>query len=212
MASNTNAKASEETLGSFTSRLASKAPTPGGGGAAATVGALACALGEMVCNLTIGKPKYAMNEDETLTILSELALDREELLRMIDADAKAFGPVAEAYSIPKDDPGRQKVMERALCQATEAPLALMKTITGVISHLNRLATIGSKLVVSDVGVAAVCAQAALEGASLNVYINTASMADKERAAEYEHRADALIDLYAPMARNAFKHVLQEVRA
>ncbi len=204
--------AAQETLDGFSARLASKSPTPGGGGAAAAVGALSCALGEMVCNLTIGKPKYAEGEPELICILDELEANREELLRKIDEDARAFTPVAQAYAIPKDDPQRPQIMEAALCSATEAPIELMRCITHVIVRLNRLATLGSKLALSDVGVAAVCAAAALEGASLNVYINTAAMANKEQAAEYEHQADSLINMYANMARNVYDHVMQEVRA
>ncbi len=201
-----------ESLDGFSSRLASKAPTPGGGGAAAAVGALACALGEMVCNLTIGKPKYSAGEQELIQILKELEADREHLLELIDADAVAFTPVAQAYAIPKSDPKRAEIMERALCGATEAPIKLMESITHVIIRLNRLAVLGSRLALSDVGVAAVCAAAALEGASLNVYINTAAMTDREQAAEYEHQSDALINMYANMARNVYEHVMQEVRA
>ena len=107
----------EKNVDKFLETLASKAPAPGGGGAAALCGAVGIALGNMVGNLTIGKKKYA-DVQEDIKALNEKAEElRAEFLALIDADAAAFRPLSRAYGIPKDDPARAEVMEAALLAA-----------------------------------------------------------------------------------------------
>lgn len=176
--------------------LSSAEPVPGGGGASAAVGALGAALGMMVCNLTIGKKKYAAYEAELREELQLLEQLRDELTAMVDADAEAFAPLSHAYGLPRDTEAQQaeraRVMEAALVTASEAPLALMRTLLRTEQALELLVEKGSRLAVSDVGVAAIFAQAAMEGASLNVFINTRLMADADKAAALENEADDLI--------------------
>lgn len=107
----------ERTIEGFLAALASPAPAPGGGGAAALTGALGIALGNMVGNLTLGKKKYAAVEEELLALNAEAEKLREELLELIDEDARAFLPLSRAYAIPRDDPERGKIMEEALLRA-----------------------------------------------------------------------------------------------
>lgn len=203
----------EDSLGfvEFSDQLASKAPTPGGGGASAAVGALSCALGQMVCNLTLGKEKYASVEDEVQTLVDELEAERREMLALVDEDAAAFEPLSKAYSIPKDAPGRDEVMEAALSRACEPPLQIMELAARVIDQLARLAEIGSRMAISDVGVAAVFAKAALEGASLNVYINAGSMKDESKARALSGRADELIAVCATRAQQAFDSIAENLK-
>ena len=172
----------------FSERLASKAPVPGGGGGSAAAGALAAALGEMVCNLTLGKPKYAAFEEDVSAYMAELKECRAALLELIDDDAKAFEPLYQAYAIPKDDPDRDAVMQQALHLAIVPPLSIMYRSVHVIETLSSLLPKCSALAVSDIGVAAVLAKAALEGAALNVYVNTASIANREAALLYNKTA------------------------
>ena len=203
----------EDSMGfvEFSDQLASKAPTPGGGGASAAVGALSCALGQMVCNLTLGKEKYASVEDEVRSLVEELEHERRAMLALVDEDAAAFEPLSKAYSIPKDDPGRDELMEAALERACEPPLQIMELSARVIDQLARLAEIGSRMAISDVGVAAVFAKAALEGASLNVYINAGSMKDRAHADELQECASEFIAKYAPRAQQTFDLIAENLK-
>ena len=176
----------------FIGALSSNAPVPGGGGASATVGALAAALGMMVSNLTIGKKKYADYEEELIRCRSELEGLRDRLITLTDKDAEAFEPLSRAYSLPKDAPDYERIMEEALLTASLAPLEIMDTALECAHVLEVLVEKGSRLAISDVGVGIYFAQAAIEGAALNVYINTKMMKDRTRAEALNDRADAII--------------------
>ena len=177
----------------FIDELASAAPTPGGGGAASYVGAVASALASMVGNLTVGKKTYAAVEDDVRATLERLALLRNKLLALIESDAQAFEPLAASYRMPKATPeeaaAKQAALQLALGPACDVPLIIMRTC---IDHADFLARNGSKLAVSDAGAAAVLARAAVVAASMNVYINAASMDDEARADRYRAEADRLI--------------------
>ena len=195
----------------FLSELSSSAPVPGGGGASAAVGAFAAALGMMVTNLTIGKEKYADYEEEVKAVRERLEGLRDQLIDLVDADAVAFEPLSKAYSIPKDDPERDTIMENALYEASVVPMNIMETVLAAARELEVLVEKGSKLAVSDVGVGILFAQAAIEGASLNVYINTKSMKDRERAAALDAKADAIIAEGAQLKTRIYDGVLAAIK-
>ena len=195
----------------FLSELSSNAPVPGGGGASAAVGAFAAALGMMVTNLTIGKKKYADYEEEVKAVRDRLEGLRDQLIDLVDGDAVAFEPLSKAYSIPKDDPERDTIMENALYEASVVPMSIMETILAAAKELEILVAKGSKLAVSDVGVGILFAQAAIEGASLNVYINTKSMKDRERAAALDAKADAIIAEGAALKARIYDGVLAAIK-
>lgn len=195
----------------FLSELSSNAPVPGGGGASAAVGAFAAALGMMVTNLTIGKKKYADYEEEVKTVRDRLEGLRDHLIDLVDGDAVAFEPLSKAYSIPKDDPERDTIMENALYEASVVPMGIMETVLAAAKELEVLVEKGSKLAVSDVGVGILFAQAAIEGASLNVYINTKSMKDRERAAALDAKADAIIAEGAALKARIYSGVLAAIK-
>lgn len=195
----------------FLAELSSNAPVPGGGGASAAVGAFAAALGMMVTNLTIGKKKYADYEEEVKAVRDRLEGLRDQLIDLVDSDAVAFEPLSKAYSIPKDDPERDTIMENALYEASVVPMTIMETILAAAKELEVLVEKGSKLAVSDVGVGILFAQAAIEGASLNVYINTKSMKDRERAAALDAKADAIIAEGAALKERIYSGVLAAIR-
>lgn len=201
----------EDSLDLFTQKLASNAPYPGGGGAAAATGALAVALCSMVGNLTVGKKKYADVEDEALELNQKAQELRETLLRLIDADAECFEPLSKAYSIPKDDPSREAVMERALAGACTAPLQIMRSIGHVVELLDKMAHIGSRMAISDVAAGATLAKAGLQGACLNIYINTNSMKDRGAALRIEAEADRLLNVYSAMADSVYATIITELR-
>ena len=165
----------------FLDALSSKEPTPGGGGASALVAAVSCSLCSMVSNLTTGKKKYAQYQekiDEYLVLLKE----KNELLQAdIEKDAKAFAPLAKAYSLDKSTEGYEDIMEKALFDAATAPKEILEDIYSLVPVIEDLAVMGSRLAISDVAVAAACLEAAMKGCVLNVYINTRSMKNKDTA-------------------------------
>jgi len=201
----------DQTIREFTDALASKSPVPGGGGAAALVGAVAAALASMVGNLTVGKKKYADVEEDIRALLERAESIRGELLRLMDEDASAFAPLAEAYAIPKDDPNREAVMQEALETAAEAPLQIMRVICKAIDLHKELLRKGSRLALSDVGVGAACCESALMSASLNVFINTKSMTDRGYAEALNMQADAMLQLYCGIAENICEEVFRQLR-
>lgn len=205
----------EQKTTEFLEDLSSAKPVPGGGGASAAVGAFASALGMMVANLTVGKKKYQKVETEIQEICGRLERLREELVVLVDEDAKAFEPLAKAYRLPKETKEqrdeKEKVMEKALYDASIVPLRIMKTVHCVLEHLEVLGEKGSRLAVSDVGVAALFARAALEGASLNVYINTGLMKDRRRAEILNKESDELIAEAVRLQEKIYADVLVKIR-
>ncbi|QDW75593.1 cyclodeaminase/cyclohydrolase family protein [Lachnospiraceae bacterium KGMB03038] len=199
----------------FLEALSSKEPVPGGGGASAAVGAFAGALGMMVANLTIGKKRYADVEEEIKASLIKLKGLQEELVRLTDADAKAFEPLSKAYGLPRETKEQQEkkeaVMEEALYEASVVPMEIMETIRKVMEELEVLGEKGSRIAVSDVGVGILFAQAALEGASLNIFINTKLMKNRERAKEMNSKAEAMIQEGSRQKEKIYQDVLEKIR-
>lgn len=182
----------------FLDELASSAPTPGGGGASAYCAALAAALSSMVGNLTVGKERYASVEGEMIAEIDRLEAVRARLVRLIDEDAAAFGPLAAAYRMPKSTPEEQRAKEAALQEALvgaiEVPLEIMRQCVRVVEASGFMARNGSRMAVSDAAASAILAKAAAHAASLNVRINIASMDDACRAAEYERELEEILEL------------------
>ena len=176
----------------FTDELAAKVSVPGGGGASALVGALASALGSMVGNFTLGKKKYADVEPEIIRLMDKAAELQNKLLACIDKDAEGFEPLSRAYGLPKDAPGRDETLEKCLRDAAAVPFEIAELAAEVIAVQEEFAKKGSKLMVSDAGCGAAFARAALEGAVLNVRVNTKLMKDREYAAQLDARVDELL--------------------
>lgn len=195
-----------KTCEEFLAELASKSVTPGGGGAAALVGAVGVALGNMVGCLTAGKPKYAAVEADILALNEKAEALRARLEGLVEADAAAFAPLAKAYGIPKDDPSRAAVMAQALDAAAAVPLEIMEACGEAIALLEGYEAKGSVLAVSDAGCGALFCRAALEAAGLNVAVNTRLMADRAHAAELDARAAALRAEYLPRAEAVYANV------
>lgn len=199
----------------FLAELAGKAPTPGGGGAAALVGAAGVALGNMVGCLTAGKKKYAAVETEILSLNARAEVLRRELEALVQADAEAFAPLAAAYGLPKDTPEQQAhkaaVLEGALDTACAVPLQIMRKCAEGIELVEAYAAKGSALAISDAGCAASLCSAALRAASLNVFINTKLMKDRAHAAELDAAADALLQEYPARADAVFAQVTRRLR-
>lgn len=180
-------------MNKFLDELASAAPVPGGGGASALIGAISAALCSMVANLTTGKKKYAQYQERIDELIPILDLLREKLLEDIKLDADAFYPLSQAYSIPKDAPERDTVMEEALLTAAKAPMKIMEDVSLLVPVLEELEVMGSRLAISDVAVAAAACSAALKGAVMNIYINTRSMKDRKTADDMNQKAKELLN-------------------
>ena len=200
----------EKTVEDFTNELASPAPTPGGGGAAALVGALGISLGNMVGELTVGKKKYAEYEDELRAMMAEAQLMEKELLNLIEEDAEGFKPLAEAYGIPKDNPNREKILEEATKNACVAPMAMIRACARAMKLIERFGEIGSKLAISDAACAAVLCKSAMQAAALNVYINTKAMMDREYAETLNGEVVELLDEYCELADEVYDNITDEL--
>ena len=199
----------------FLEELSSSAPVPGGGGASAAAGAYAAALGLMVGNLTTGKKKYADVEEEICESMKKLEQLRDKLTRLVDEDAKAFEPLSKAYGMPKETEEQKKlkeqVMETALREACRVPLEIMEVSIEVMELLQVLEEKGSRLAVSDAGVGILFAKTSLEGSSLNVFINTRLMKDRQYAEELNQRADAWIARGRTLEQQVYHGVLEKIR-
>jgi len=166
----------------FLDALASSAATPGGGSAAAILGAMGAALVSMVCNLTIGKKKYAEVEEEMKDVLAKAEDLRRRLTGMIQDDVKAFDTVMGAYGMPKktdaEKAARGEAIQAALKLATDVPIACCRVAREVIDLALAASEKGNINVISDAGVGVLAANAALRSAALNVFINAKMISDK----------------------------------
>lgn len=205
----------EQKMNEFIEVLSSNAPVPGGGGASAYAAAIGMSLGSMVANLTTGKKKYAQYQQQIEEVLEAAKKLTKELTEFMDKDAEAFEPLSKAYGLPKGTPKelavREEIMEKALVAASETPLALMEKILEAMKLLDRLSVIGSRLAISDVGVGIQMAKAALNGASLNVFINTKLMKNTVVANSLNMRADGLLTMGNKLADSVYDAVMAQIR-
>lgn len=185
----------------FAAAVAQKTPVPGGGGVAAYVATLAAALGEMVIHFTVGKKTYAAYEDALLEHFNALQDLYTRALAGVEADGTAFEALSRAYKLPKDDPHKEEELAEASAMAIKPNEQLLYLSSDLMDILEELAQMGSKLLMSDVAVAAALTRAVAHAAAVNVYINAGSLREEERAgtvilAEYmsttvSERADEL---------------------
>jgi formiminotetrahydrofolate cyclodeaminase len=173
------------TVGELLQRLGSSDPTPGGGAAAAVVGALGAALVEMTASLTIGRPRFAAVEEGARAIHRRAAQLRDQLASLADADAEAFERVSAAYKLPRSDDAqkatRSQAIQSALRFAADVPLDTARSSAQVIELAEEAAPILNPNLISDVLVGALLAHAALDSAAVNVEINLAAMTDAAAA-------------------------------
>ena len=199
----------------FVEVLASKAPVPGGGGASALVGTIGTALGNMVGSLTVGKKKYADVEEEMYELKGKADALQKELLHLIERDAEVFEPLSKAYGMPRnteeEKAEKARVMEIVLKDACSVPMEIMERCCEAIDLIEVFAEKGSTLAISDAGVGATFCKAALEGASLNVFINTKSMKNREYADELNKKADEMLSVYTKKAEEIYQSVAARLR-
>lgn len=199
----------------FLDVLSSKEPVPGGGGASALAGALGNALGQMVSNLTIGKKKYALVEDEIKELAERMKGIQGQFTQLADQDAKVFAPLAKCYSLPsgteEEKAYKAEVMEARLLDASLVPMEIMEKAAEMLEIMDILADKGSRMAVSDVGVGVQFIRTALLGAVMNVYINTKSMKNREKAEEMNEKAERLIREGTEAADRIYQKVLGQLR-
>jgi formiminotetrahydrofolate cyclodeaminase len=205
----------ERSCREFVSLLAGKSPVPGGGGAAALAGAVGTALGNMVGSLTLGKPKYADVQAGIAVLKARADVLQDGLLALVQRDAEVFEPLSRAYGLPTDTPARlaekQRVTERALADAARVPLEIMERCGEAILLQKEFAAQGASIAISDVGVGVALCKAALQGASLNVFINTKAMRNRRYAEELNNRTGRLLAEYLPLADAVYADVLARLK-
>ena len=199
------------TMDNFLAVLSSSEPVPGGGGACGYVAAVGMSLGNMVLALTTGKKKYAEYQEEIEELIVKATDLTKRLAECMDKDAESFKPLAAAYGLPKDTEEqlehRNKVMENALLIASEAPLSMMELIVEAIKLIDRISVIGSRLAISDAGVGITMCEAAMKGASLNVFINTKLMKNIDVAEDMNTKADELVITGNELADKIYDRVM-----
>lgn len=205
-----------KTCAEFVDVLAGSGPVPGGGGASALAGAVGTALSHMVGSLTLGKKKYQEVEPEIRSAMKEAEDLQDKLLDLIRRDAEVFSPLAEAYRLPKDTEEqaayKADVMEKCLLDACMVPLDIMECCCWGIELAQFFAENGSRMAVSDAGASAAILKGALEAASMNVYINTKSMKDREKGEELEERCDRMRRDYGGQAFSIVQDVISALRS
>ena len=203
------------TINEFIEKLGSKDAVPGGGGAAALTASLGISLCKMAANLTVGKKKFADVEAEMYEIIAECDKLSAEFVGLIQKDADGFLPLSKAYGLPTETEEQKKykeeTLERELVHAAAVPFEIMEKCARAIELSAIVAEKGSKLVVSDAACAINTCMSALKCASLNVYINTKYMKDKEKALELNQRADKLISDSSEVADKVFLNVINSMK-
>ena len=198
------------TLKEFSLALSSQAPTPGGGGAASYVAALAAALGSMVIALSKNKSKFANYQDDYAVLSLELERLNNDLLASIHQDEVAFLPLAKAYALDKNDPNRDEILEKCLLDAANAPLDVLRTTCCVVDCLARLKPISSRLVISDVASGAGIAYGAILASSINVRVNTRLMKDLDVAFKLNDEVEKLESEYTAKSLKLFNEIEKEM--
>ena len=179
----------------FANETASESPAPGGGSISAYMGALGAALGTMVANLSAHKPGWDGRWKEFSDWAEQGQASMKALLALVDEDTAAFNRIMAALGMPKgsdeEKRAREDALEAATLYATEVPLKTMETALGCYALLEAMALEGNPNSVSDAGVGALAATAAVRGAHLNVKINASGLKDREKAQELLARAEGI---------------------
>ena len=196
----------------YIKELGSKAPVPGGGGASAVAGALSAALSSMVCNLTVGKKSYISVEDDIKKILEDMNKHMESFIKLSDKDAEVFYPLSQAYGFKPQNDEEKKMheenMEKLLFDAAMVPLDIMKEAYSMLVAIDFLAKKGSKLAVSDAGVAVSMLRSAVCGAMMNVVINVKYMKNREKTQNLMDEASEILENTMNKADIIYREVLE----
>ena len=198
----------------FLDELASSAPAPGGGSVAALSGALGAALVSMVCNLTVGKKKYADVQEDIQALLERSEALRYELIDLLEADVQVYTSVSKAYKMPRqteeEKAARRAAIQAALKGATDVPMKVAEACVKVLDLCTPAAEKGNVNAVSDAGVAALMAEAGLRSAALNVLINLGAIKDEDFVERERARLDALLEGKSELKEKIYKLVVERL--
>ena len=198
----------------FAKVLGSDAPAPGGGSAAALSAANGISLTKMVCELTIGKKKYAEFEDHIKGVHEKSAQLQDQLLEAIDKDTEAFNVVSAVFDLPKETEeekaARREAMQKALKQATESPFSMMELIVEALETTKEAVGKSNTNAASDLGVAALNLKAGLQGAWLNVLINISGIKDQDFVQKYHGKGLELLQTGSDLADNIYQTILESL--
>lgn len=202
------------TVRTYLESASSGQPTPGGGSVAALTGALGLSMACMAANFTVGKKKFQAVEPEVQEHLAACLRARDALLRLMDEDVRAYGTVSAAYAMPRET-GEQKAarsaaIQKALVVAMAAPLEALRVCRDVMPSIARLAEIANPNLISDVGVAALLAEAALRAAKLNIEINLNGLEDPVLVDSVRREIDAAATDTAQLARRTLAGVTKAI--
>ncbi|MBO0477464.1 cyclodeaminase/cyclohydrolase family protein [Vagococcus sp. DIV0080] len=204
----------ELTVKGFVDVLGSDAPAPGGGSAAALAAAMGISLTKMVCELTIGKKKYAEFEEDMKLVFDESKALQKHLLDAIDEDTEAFNAVSAVFDMPKETDNekaaRRAAMQTALQGAAESPFHMMKLMVNALEITKRAIGKSNTNAASDLGVAALNLKAGLQGAWLNVLINLSSIKDAEFVAQHREEGETLLAKGCALADEIYEEILKVV--
>lgn len=185
-----------KTISAYLNELSSSSPTPGGGNVAAFCGVLSSSLGQMVCNLTIGKKKYTDVEDELILLKDKLAEYSKRFAELAALDNAAFDQVMAAFKLPKETPEEQQIrsakIEEATLGAAEVPAGVVRLCSEAIMAVREIAAKGNRNSLSDAGVAGLLLSASARGAYLNVLINCASLSNRPKADQLLNETEHLL--------------------
>ncbi len=195
----------------FIKDLSSKSPVPGGGGASALIGAIGVSLCSMVANLTSGKKKYEAYQKDLESIIVRTQSAINKLLTLVQKDAEVFEPLSAAYGIPKEQQNREEILENALIIACSVPLEILQEVENALDIIEQLSVKGTKLAISDVGVAASACRCAMESAIMNVYINTKLMKNREYASKINQDAENILANGIEVCNRIYQKITNELR-
>jgi len=202
----------EASLRKYLDDAASDLPAPGGGSVAALAGALGSAMGCMVANFTVGKKKYAAVEQRVKELLQKCDSARKELLNLAQRDVEAYQGVSEAYKIPKEQKEtRARAIQEALKKAMNVPLETLRICHDLMDVYRELGEKGNRNLISDVGVAAIMTEAALQAAKLNVEINLAYLKDEQLVARVRNEIEEKALAASEAARQIVASVVEAIR-
>jgi formiminotetrahydrofolate cyclodeaminase len=207
-------KLTQQPVTEFLDALASSAPAPGGGSVAALSGALGAALLSMVCNLTLGKKRYAAVQDDIAALVVRSEEQRQRLTDLLEADVEVYTGVSAAYKMarksPEEKAARSAAIQEALKAAAQVPLQVAEACVEVLALCTQAAEQGNVNAVSDAGVAALMAEAGLRSAALNVIINVNSIKDQDFSDELQGELDALLEGQSALKDQVYDLVVEKL--
>ena len=204
-------KLAELTVTEFADLLASDAPAPGGGSAAALEGAIGAALTAMVCGLTKGKKKFAEFNDLAVEAEVKALALKDRFIDVMDRDTEAFNVVSAAFGMPKatdeEKAARSAAIQKGLEGCTATPFEMMEIALETLELTDSILGKSNDSAASDLGVSALSLRAAVQGAWLNVLINIGSLKNKELAEDYRVKGEALLAKALPLADKIYAEVV-----